>query len=120
MPDQNRRGRTWEPLQEIVGSLRDMSWQEAVLTILRRLRLHVSVTPEDLVDSYKGFKQNDLTDEDYIIQMDERSRDLSGVLSRKEALLYAATNLKEPRVQKRLVRMVKSEELTTLTTSSIK
>ena len=111
-PDQSRKGRSWEPIQDIVRGLRDMSWPEACLKILRRL--HVSVTPEELVDSYKTHKQErNVSDEDYIIQMDERSNGLWSVLSRKDALLYAASNLREPRVRKRLEKMVKSDHITT-------
>ena len=89
-----------------------MSWPEACLQILRRL--NVTVTPEELVDDYKSSKQkSDAKDEDYVLQMHDRSGGLSAVLGRKEALLYAASNMIETRIRKRLSQRIRDDKITT-------
>ena len=70
------------------------------MQILRRL--NVTVTAEELVDDYKSHRQgNTRTDEEFILSMYENSKGLSAVLGRKEALLYAATNMNDTRIRKK-------------------
>ena len=112
VPPDQKKSNTWGPLLDIVRSLKDMSWPEACLQILRRL--NVTVTAEELVDDYKSHKQDDtMSDEEFVLSMHENSKGLSAVLGRKEALLYAAANMNDTRIKKRLVKQIKENRITT-------
>ena len=53
--DVTQRDRSWKPVIDALKRCIDFSWPEACLQILRQLR--VSVTAQELVDSYKAHRQ---------------------------------------------------------------
>jgi nucleoside diphosphate kinase len=89
-----------------------MAWPEVCLHVLRVL--HVAATPQDLIEDFKAKIQlESMTEEGYVRKMKGLHRQLSGVLPRKDALLYTAKNLRDTRVLDRLVERINSGAVTT-------
>jgi hypothetical protein len=94
--DNNRKSSSYQALTKALQECHDMAWPEVCLHVLRVL--HVSATPQDLIEDFKARVQLDSMDEEeYVRHMKGLYRQLSGVLQKKDALLYTAQNLRDSR-----------------------
>jgi len=104
--------RSYQTLTTALMECHDMAWPEICLHVLRVLQ--VSATPQDLIEDFKAkIKLEGTTEANYVRQMKELHWQLSGVLPRKDALLYTAKNLRDTRVLDRLVEQINSGTVTT-------
>jgi hypothetical protein len=110
--DTNRRSSSYQALAAAFLECHDMAWPEICLHVLRVL--HVAATPQDLIEDFKAKTQPEgVSEETYVRQMKGLHRQLSGVLPRKEALLYTAKNLRDTRVLDHLMERINSGTVNT-------
>ena len=104
----------WKPVHNAFQKCIEFSWLEACLYILRQL--HISVTPKELVDSFRNNRQPEGTSAlDYVNSMQDLAKGLYGILKAKEALLIVTENLCETRIQLPVLEKIHCKEITSFT-----
>jgi hypothetical protein len=99
--------KSYQAMTTALQECHDMAWPEVCLHVLRVL--HVAATPQDLIEDFKKKGQLEgVTEEVYVRQMKGLYRQLSGVLPKKDALLYTAQNLRDTRVLDHLMERINS------------